>query len=61
MSGFIFKVYGCTVASSSKTPTTIAKSSMSYVALSRTVSEAVWIRGFLKDFNQMKNEPTDIY
>lgn len=53
VSGFAFKVYGCTVSWSSKKQSTVSLSSSEaeYVALSAAVAEAVWIIGILEDLH----------
>lgn len=63
VSGYIFKVFGCTVSWSSKKQQTVATSSSEaeYVALSSAVSEAIWLRGLLQDMYVMKDEPVTIY
>ena len=62
-SGFIFQVYGSTVAWSSKKQTTVATSSSEaeYVSLSAGVQEAIWLRGIMEDLHQIENEATTIY
>ncbi|XP_037807715.1 secreted RxLR effector protein 161-like [Lucilia sericata] len=62
ISGYIFKVYGCTVSWSSKKQQTVATSSSEaeYVALSSAVSEAIWLRGILQDLDILKNETITI-
>lgn len=63
VSGFIFKVFGCTVSWSSRKQQTVATSSSEaeYVALSSAVSEAIWLRGLLQDLKILNNEPVIIY
>ncbi|XP_062556777.1 uncharacterized protein LOC134221604 [Armigeres subalbatus] len=57
VSGFIFKVYGCTVSWNSKKQSTVSLSSSEaeYVALSAAATEAVWISGVLEDLHVAAN------
>lgn len=51
-SGYVFKIFGCTVSWSSKKQASVALSSTEaeYVALSVAISEACWLRYLLIDF-----------
>lgn len=63
VSGYIFKIYGCTVSWCSKKQPTVATSSSEaeYIALSAATSEAIWLRGLLQDLKELNNEPVTIY
>lgn len=63
VSGFVFQVFGSTVAWSSKKQTTVATSSSEaeYVALSAAASEAIWLIGVLGDLGEKQIEPVAIY
>lgn len=63
ISGYVFKVFGNTISWSTKKQTTVALSSTEaeYVSLSSSVCEAIWLRGLLKELNQVVNKPTIIY
>lgn len=56
-SGYIFKVFDCTISWASRKQATVALSSTEaeYVALSLAVSEACWLRYLMKDL-QFENE-----
>lgn len=62
-SGYIFKVYGCTVSWSSRKQQTVAKSTTEaeYVALSEGTSEACWLRNLLDEIGLLTEGPTVIY
>ncbi|GBP15337.1 Copia protein [Eumeta japonica] len=51
VSGFIFQVYGCTVSWCSRKQQIVATSSSEaeYVALSLATTEAIWLKGIMKD------------
>ena len=51
-SGYIFKIFGCTVSWCSKKQSSVALSSTEaeYIALSLAVSEACWLRNLIFDF-----------
>lgn len=64
VSGYIFKVFGCTISWSSKKQTVVATSSSEaeYIALSYATSEAIWIRGILIDLHIIsENKAVTIY
>ena len=50
VSGYIFFIYGCPVAWSSKNQTTAMPSSEAeYVALSAATTELIWLKGICED------------
>lgn len=61
--GFIFKMFNCTISWTSKKQQSVAISSTEseYVALSLAVTEACWLRKILIDFNFLMNEPVVLY
>lgn len=63
VSGYIFKIYGCTVSWSSKKQSTVATSSSEaeYIALSAATSEAIWLRGLMQDLKELNKEAVTIY
>ena len=63
VSGYIVKVYGCTVSWSSKKQATVATSSSEaeYIALSSVVSEIIWIIGIMQDLKQLNSKPIKIF
>lgn len=63
VSGFLIKVFGCTVVWSSKKQRTVAMSSTEaeYIALSSSVSETIWLTGLLSDLCESNLYPVPIY
>lgn len=63
VSGYLFKVYGCSVSWCSKKQTTVATSTSEaeYVALSAAVAEAVWLNGILTDLREDEKLPIQIF
>src|SRR6202012_5074213 len=63
VSGYVFKVYGCTVSWISRKQQTVSLSSTEaeYIALATAASEAIWLRGLLKELNHEQFKPTKIY
>lgn len=62
-SGYVFKLYGCTICWSSKRQPSVALSSTEaeYVALSHAVSEACWLKFLLNDLILQKEFSIIIY
>lgn len=63
VSGYMFKVYGCTVSWCSKKQQTVATSSSEaeYIALSMASTEALWIRGVLEDLREISGYAVKIF
>ncbi|XP_073831868.1 uncharacterized protein [Musca autumnalis] len=64
VSGYVFKVYGCTVAWCSKKQQTVAISSSEaeYIALSLATTEAIWLKGLLEDLDAIRqDQPVTIF
>ena len=63
VSGYVFKVYGCTVSWSSTKQSTVSTSlsEAEYVALSSAVKETLWLKGILNDLREIHNEPVTTY
>ncbi|XP_075150972.1 uncharacterized protein LOC142225084 [Haematobia irritans] len=55
ISGYIFKMYVCSVSWCIKKPQTVASSSSEaeYVALSLATAEAIWIKGIMQDLHEI--------
>lgn len=58
ISGYLYKVYGCTVSWASRKQQTVALSSSEaeYVALSAAASEGIWLKGILEDLGVLKTD-----
>jgi len=58
-SGYVFKLFGCTISWTSRKQSTVALSSTEseYIALSFAVSEACWLKHLLIDLKLFKNVP----
>ena len=56
-------VFGNTISWSTKKQTSVALSSTEaeYVSLSLSACEAIWLRGLLKELNEIVNKSTVIY
>lgn len=64
VSGYIFKIFGCTVSWCSKKQQTVAKSSSEaeYIALSLATTEAIWLQGVLNDLDIIpEDKPVILY
>lgn len=63
VSGYVFKVYGCTVSWISRKQQTVSLSSTEaeYIALATAACEAIWLRGLLKELGHEQLKPTRIY
>lgn len=61
--GFVFKMFDCTISWTSKKQQNVSISSTEseYVALSLAVTEACWLRKLLLDFQLEFNEPIQMY
>lgn len=63
LSGYVFKIQGASVSWCTRKQTSVALSSAEaeYAALTMAVTEAIWIRGLLRDLGQQVADPTVIH